>query len=69
MPGKYGQARIDTALFDMPSDPYETTNVISEYPDVANELKELANTHKVEFYGEEWVFFQANRISVFQPSR
>jgi arylsulfatase A len=53
MPGKYGQARIDTALFDMLSDPYEISNVISEHPDVAEELIELASSHITKFYSEE----------------
>jgi len=50
IPGKYGRARIDTALFDMVADPLETTNVISEYPDLAVELIGLAEKHISRFY-------------------
>ncbi len=48
--GKYGQAQIDTALFDMENDPYETTNVLQEYPDIATGLIELAENHISKFY-------------------
>ena len=48
--GKYGQAQIDTALFDMENDPYETTNVLQEHPDIATGLIELAETHISKFY-------------------
>ncbi len=50
--GKYTQASIDTALFNMETDPYETTDVIKEYPEVAAELIHLAEIHKNKFYGE-----------------
>lgn len=52
IPGKYGQARIDTALFDMLNDPFETTNVISEQPEVAAALLSMAEEHKNRFYRE-----------------
>lgn len=52
LPGKYGSARIDTALFDMANDPFETTNVISEYPEVASALIRLAEDHAAKFYDE-----------------
>lgn len=52
MPGKYGVANIDTALFDMEVDPYETTNVVSRYPEVAKELLQLADDHKAMYYSE-----------------
>ncbi|MDF1576156.1 MAG: sulfatase [Bacteroidales bacterium] len=51
LPGKYGTARIDTALFDMKVDPLESANVISEYPEVAAELISLAESHYNKFYG------------------
>lgn len=51
-PGKYGIARIDTALYDMKADPFETTNVISEYPEIAAELIKLAEDHALKFYSE-----------------
>lgn len=52
IPGKYGSARIDTSLFNMETDPYETTNVISENPEVASELIRLADEHASMFYGD-----------------
>jgi len=52
IPGKYGQARIDTALFDMLNDPMETTNVITEQSEVAAELLSLAKGHAAKFYSE-----------------
>ena len=53
MPGKYKQAHIDLSLFDMENDPYETTNVIDKYPEIADELMELAEVHKKKFFTEE----------------
>ena len=52
IPGKYGRAQIDTALFDMLSDPMESINVISEYPEVAAELIGIAETHISRFYSD-----------------
>jgi arylsulfatase A-like enzyme len=52
IPGKYGIARIDTALYDLDSDPYETSNVISLFPEIASELIELAESHTMKFYSE-----------------
>lgn len=52
MPGKYGTAHIDTALFDMVADPYETTNVISEHPEVASEMIRMAEAHAARFYSD-----------------
>jgi arylsulfatase A len=52
MAGKYIQATIDTALFDMELDPYETENVIGEYPEIARELIRMAEEHKSRFYTE-----------------
>jgi arylsulfatase A len=50
MPGEYKQASIGLSLFDMEKDPYETTNVIDKYPEVATRLKMYAERHKREFY-------------------
>ena len=50
MAGKYVQARIDTALFDMANDPYESTNVIQDHPEVAEKLIRMAEAHKARFY-------------------
>jgi len=52
MPGKYGTAHIDTALFDMVADPFETTNVISEHQEVAAEMIRMAKAHAARFYSE-----------------
>ncbi len=51
-PGKYAIMHIDTALFDMETDPYETTNVIADHPDITSELLRLAEEHRRHFYGE-----------------
>jgi len=52
IPGKYGSAQIDTALFDMVTDPFESTNVLLENPEVAAGLIELAEGHKLKFYSD-----------------
>jgi arylsulfatase A-like enzyme len=49
--GRYEQARIDTALFNMETDPYESTNVLKDHPEVAEKLISLAEAHKLRFYG------------------
>ena len=36
----------------MENDPYETTNVIDKYPDIAEELMGFAEQHKAKFYPE-----------------
>ena len=51
-PGRYVQAEIDTALFDMEADPYETTNVLADFPEVATELISLAEKHQEKFYSK-----------------
>lgn len=51
-PGRYIQAKIDTALFNMEADPYESTNVLKDYPDVAKELILMAENHKTKFYSK-----------------
>ncbi len=53
MAGKYRQAQIDTALFDMENDPYESTNVLADHPEVAEKLLQLAESHRQRFYGSE----------------
>jgi len=50
--GQYRTERIKMALFDMESDPFETTNVIDRHPDVAARLKALAESHRTRFYAE-----------------
>jgi len=49
-PGTYQQQKIDYTLFDMQSDPFETTNVIERYPEVADNLKRLAEEHRQRFF-------------------
>ena len=49
--GQYRQAQIELSLFDMEKDPFETTNVIQQHPDVAARLEGYAQAHKKEFYG------------------
>ena len=48
--GKYRQEKIELSLFDMEKDPFETTNVIDKYPDVAARMKGYAEAHRAEFY-------------------
>lgn len=50
IPGKYKQAHIELSLFDMENDPFETTNVIDKYPEVAKQLEEFAKKHKEKYY-------------------
>jgi len=49
--GKYRQEQIELSVFDMANDPFETTNVLEKYPDVARKLQQLAEQHKQKFYG------------------
>ena len=51
-PGQYEIAHIELSLFDMENDPYETTNVIDQYPEVARELKALAEAHRDKWWVE-----------------
>jgi len=50
MPGKYKQEHIDLSLFDMENDPYETTNVLDQHPEVVEHLLQLADEHKQKFF-------------------
>jgi len=50
IPGKYKQAHIELSLFDMENDPYETSNVIDQYPEVAEKLMTFAEMHKNKFF-------------------
>ncbi len=45
-PGRYEEAFIDLSLFDMTNDPYETTNVLEDYPDTAAKLERWAREHQ-----------------------
>jgi len=48
--GTYRQERIGLSLFDMENDPYETTDVKEQHPDVLRRLKRYADAHKKTFY-------------------
>ena len=50
MAGKYRQDRIELSLFDMEADPFEKTNVIDKFSDVAARLKDYADQHRQAFY-------------------
>jgi arylsulfatase A-like enzyme len=50
MAGKYRQASIELSLFNMEADPFETTNVIDKFPEVAARLKGYAERHRQTFY-------------------
>ena len=52
-PGKYRQERIGLSLFDMRADPFETTNVIGKYPDVAAKLQAFAEQHRRTFFATQ----------------
>lgn len=52
-PGTYKQAQIGLSLFDLASDPNETTNVIDKHPQVAAKLKALAEQHRKTFFGKK----------------
>ncbi len=45
-PGRYEDGYIELSLFDMENDPYETTNLVDQYPEVVNHLKALAEEHQ-----------------------
>ncbi len=49
-PGQYKQEKIELSLFDMEKDPYETTNVIEDHPQIAQRLQTYAEEHKKKFY-------------------
>jgi len=44
--------KIDTALFNMETDPYESINVLHEYPEIAKTLIQIADHHRDKFYSE-----------------
>lgn len=53
IPGKYRQQEIDTTLFDLVHDPYEKSNVLHLYPEIAAEMIRMAEEHKKKFYVTE----------------
>ena len=40
-------------MFDMENDPFETTNVLEKYPEIAAKLQEYAARHKAEYYARQ----------------
>lgn len=50
MPGKYKKVEIEASLYDMENDPYESKNVIEDYPEIAKQLMDYANSHRERFY-------------------
>ena len=55
-PGKYQQAKIGYALFDMRKDPKETTNVIESNPEIAKTLIETAEKHRRQWFPKQAAF-------------
>ena len=53
LPGKYRREQIGLSLFDMQADPFETTNVLDKYPDVAAKLQALAEQHRRTFFAKK----------------
>jgi arylsulfatase A len=51
-PGKYIQGSIDASLYDLKNDPLESRNLISVYPDTAQQMINFAELHKSRFYTE-----------------
>ena len=49
-PGEYRRTEIGLSLYDMENDPYETKNVLEQYPEVARRLEGHAEEHRREFY-------------------
>jgi arylsulfatase A len=50
IPGTYKNLIIGLSLFDMVHDPFEKSNVITQYPEVAAELMGYAQQHLGQFY-------------------
>lgn len=48
--GKYRTGFVDTSLFDMEKDPFESENVIANHPETARHLLKLAENHKERFF-------------------
>lgn len=48
--GTFRQASIELSLFDLEADPFEKTNVIDKFPEVAARMKGYAERHQREFY-------------------
>jgi arylsulfatase A len=53
MPGRYRQEQMEAALYNLFHDPQEKANVISRFPEVAEELMQFARQHQSLFYTED----------------
>lgn len=53
VPGRFEDRKIDLSLFDLKTDPGETTNVITQHPEVVEHLMKLAKQHQQRFYAEK----------------
>ncbi|MGC9328321.1 MAG: sulfatase family protein, partial [Candidatus Hinthialibacter sp.] len=51
--GKYENIKTELTLFDMRTDPFETINVIDQYPQMAKRLMRYAEDHKKKFYPDQ----------------
>jgi len=51
--GSYVQEQMELSLFDLENDTDELNNVIGEYPEIAQKLIALAETHRARFYPEQ----------------
>lgn len=51
-PGKYYQAKIDTALFDLMYDPFEKGDVKHLYSEITEKLLQQAQQHRQKFYAQ-----------------
>lgn len=48
--GTFKPAKIELSLFDLEKDPFETINVIDQYPEVATRMKVYAEQHRKQFF-------------------
>jgi arylsulfatase A len=53
LPGKYAQDSIGFSLFDMVNDPYETTNLADDHPELVQKLHGFAKQHEMMFYVDD----------------
>ncbi len=51
--GRYRSEFIDSSLYDMEKDPFESENVITDYPEIARHLVKLAESHKESFFPDQ----------------
>ena len=51
--GQYQQLHTELALFNLKEDPFETTDVQEQYPEIMDQLMKHATLHRSRFYAEE----------------